>query len=908
MPNGWLESRLTLDELDEKDKTFVLGSLEQLSKARLFVHYATGLEWLIWLHQQRVLDWLFDTKHTLSDTQRLLAEWVARHFVVQHSDEVFNIILRHGQDVNDDFWILIVWQLTHGEPKPDAKVMAKWVHFLLRRVPADAEGRNSLDFLLKTCAEVDATSAALAVLDYLLTPTSRLDSSFGMPSETKEKTKHEVRLRGDIYWVKEAWEEYFSKNLDVFWMTLEPILQKHLVAANRMNQDFGHANEEWDSHSFSRSAVEPHQQDEVGHEIDRLIDAARDLLDYVFEVNPSEGSRIADKWYATGVPLLKRIAIHGMAKADQIGPEEKIGWLLNSEALDYSVYKTESFLLFKIAFPQISEETQQRVIDRALKGPKPLEGMEEDADRYEVYILLYWLHSVAPDSKIAAQAFKDYQAKNPQWGPREHPDHDTWVSSEGRAYPESPVSAEQLKAEPPQKHLELILTLERSNRWSEPGRDGLLMQLQRAVTLSFDWSSLLADLLIERQEWKVDVWRSIVDGWIESSHSDSEWIKMFELLSSTENLLETIDPIARLLSEGVKLTDGGISLEVLEKAEDFSDMYWSALVGHTREWEADRGWLDEAINRPAGTIAEFWVQALSKRDQAAGDDWAGLPEAYKQRLLPILTDESYSAQLARVIFGSRLQFFFALDPDWTKEYLVPLFNWDNDKLTAEQVWHGFIFWGAIPPPLHDDFRGLLTQTVRLLETEHEELKVSLFKFVLGLTWSHETDSDWRQWFYEVLKTTTEKDRVAIGHQIHIELGSMEDSVKSKFWTNWLRQYWSDRNQANPVALSAEEADQIIEWLPRLEPVFTEAVEQAVNTTGFVLYHCRVYYNLAKSDLPKTYPADVNKLLVHLLERAPEDFLHSDYVNQIYNTLHEVLPPTDLEPLLNQLIRLGCRIE
>jgi hypothetical protein len=573
------------------------------------------------------------------------------------------------------------------------------------------------------------------------------------------------------------------------------------------------------------------------------------------------------------------------------------------------VYKTESFLLFKIAFSYVNEQTQQRVIDRALQGYKRSGDEDEEILNYEVYNTLYWLQDVAPESKIANDALDDYNKKtNGRWEPREHPDHDTWVSSEGRAYPESPVSAEQLIADPPERHLDLILTLERSNSWSEPGRDGLLMELQKAVTMSFDWSAQLANLLIERQEWKLDVWRAIVDGWVGSSHSDSEWAEIIDALSNTQSLLETIDSIGRLLTEGVKLTDGGISLDVLEKAEEFTDKYWSSLAGLTREWEADRGWLDEAINRPAGAVAEFWVQALSKRTRAAGDDWNGLPDSYKQRLEPILTDKCYSAQLARVIFGSRLQFFYALDPGWTKKHIVPLFNWKNDELTAEQVWHGFIFWGAIPPPLHDDFRELLAQTVRFLETDQEEQMVSLFKFVLGLAWSHETDPKWRGWFYDIVASATEKECVAIGSQIHIELGAMPDATKIEFWTNWLRQYWIDRNQGTPVALSETEADQFIEWLPRLEPVFTDAVEQAVNTEGFVLYHCRVYYNLTKSELPKTHPVDVNRLLVYLLTKTSEDFLHCDYVNQIYNTLSETLSEADLKLLHNELIRLGCRME
>jgi hypothetical protein len=276
--------------LKQNDSDYILRCLDSVPTVRLFTHNALKVEWLLWANEAKVIDNLFLDNSTLSDSERILAEWVASDFVVQHSDEVFNIILSHGQRINDDSWMFIAWQLANGEPKPKEKVMAKWVHFLLRRVPAQEEWRNSFNSLLRTCTKAKATGPALAVLDYLLTPVARLEAKLGFLDEGKGKVKHVVGLHGDRYWVKEAWEEYFSEHLDVFWMTLEPILQKHLVAANRMNQDFGHANEQWDSHSFNRSAIAPHEQDRLDYEMDRLINPARDLLDFVFGKRKSTGS------------------------------------------------------------------------------------------------------------------------------------------------------------------------------------------------------------------------------------------------------------------------------------------------------------------------------------------------------------------------------------------------------------------------------------------------------------------------------------------------------------------------------------------------------------------------------------------------------------------------------------------
>ncbi len=59
-----------------------------------------------------------------------------------------------------------------------------------------------------------------------------------------------------------------------------------------------------------------------------LVDAARDILEYLLENQPKYASNLIRAWIDSPVPLLRRLAIHGMSEDKKIDPGEKIRWLI----------------------------------------------------------------------------------------------------------------------------------------------------------------------------------------------------------------------------------------------------------------------------------------------------------------------------------------------------------------------------------------------------------------------------------------------------------------------------------------------------------------------------------------------------------------------------------------------------
>src|SRR5215831_6190070 len=97
---------------------------------------------------------------------------------------------------------------------------------------------------------------------------------------------------------------------------------------------------------------------------------------------------------------------------------------------------------------------------------------------------------------------------------------------------------------------------------------------------------------------------------------------------------------------------------------------WTTLERSEIEATEPRDWLQQAINRPAGRLAEFWLESLSLwRKQHVGDTSGQMSEEYKQALTVIVSDDSIPGGLGRTVLTSQLGFLLALDEQWSTKHL-----------------------------------------------------------------------------------------------------------------------------------------------------------------------------------------------------------------------------------------------
>ena len=115
---------------------------------------------------------------------------------------------------------------------------------------------------------------ALPLLDHLAEPQLAYQPSFAAATGTRI----EIRLRGQEYELREAWEKIFRPNITDAAPDVIVIADHYLRRIWQLLSAGEAARPGWDPVSFSRSAIEPHPQDDMPEPADILIDAARDCL------------------------------------------------------------------------------------------------------------------------------------------------------------------------------------------------------------------------------------------------------------------------------------------------------------------------------------------------------------------------------------------------------------------------------------------------------------------------------------------------------------------------------------------------------------------------------------------------------------------------------------------------------
>lgn len=896
--------------LEPEDADYIEDALRDPVKARFFAQHATGLEWLRWADGKPAFEEMFGATRPGGETSRILARWFAEHFACEHPEEALGLVRRRGSRLNPVLWEAVAHEIAlklGGDPCPDAQTVAKWVTVLLRS-PYPEGSADLLAFLLEGCRHPEDDLTAVLLFEHLTGPRSRLERGFALQGE---RVRHEIELAGDTYSLRESWDAYFRPNLAMFAERLEPILVGHLQRAHLLLRSTGEADGFWDPLNAGRSAIEPHEQDLRDTGVDLLVDSARDTLEWTLEHKPEDARCMIKTWFSHDVPLLKRLAIHGVTESSAFNADEKIEWALRNDLLYAYGLKREVFRLLENAYPNASDPTQLSLLDRVLVGPRgeDAQGLEERTRHYSIYNLLFWLHQVAPDSQRTTERFEEMQrAYQGEFEPRERPDLDSYITH--LAPTESPITAEELLAEDAAERIDWLLSYQ-GDSTERVTRNGLLETVGEAVARSYPYSRRLAEALRERGVWDSDLWRAILEGWREGDLAEDQWPEVLNFLIDQPELYTFAHEISDLLEKGSREDrDGGIPSACLPLAETVAERVWETLDDPPASAEENgaEGWLFKAINHPGGKLTEFWLFALSRKRAEAGGDWDSLPNEYRWQLGRVLSGASYAAELGRVVLASQLFFLFSSDANWTRQNVLPLLDWSADARRAEQAWHGFLSWGRWSEALLPDLLPLYERTFPHIPNLPQRLRRQFGKHLASIAVYGPGNPVEEGWLGRFLSAVEPEDRAGWASEIDFILRQLEEDAIRDLWGRWLGEYWSRRNTGIPLPLHPDELEKMINWSLQLAPVFPEAVRRIRESAPpTIKYSRRFIPQLAESGYATRYPEAVAQLLRYLLPHAPRPFWHCDQVATLFRQLVQSgsVPRPILDQICNELGALAC---
>lgn len=647
------------------------------------------LEWLRWLEGFAGFKQLF-TSGEVGDATGILGNWFCRTFlaVPELHGAALQTVQRLGQTFAEPLFItasFAVEELAQADPVAGGRCRA-----LLATSVHGFTAPARTDVLLPFVPGAEPQNAS--VLRFALRPFLVLKRRWFVeePEAATVVPDADVRWNGEEYQltphlstaVRSAPAGDYSLGL---------VLEDSLAAAYDLLDSY-RGEYRWDALSFGRSAIEPHQQDEIREPIDAIIDALRD-----FGVRAHATHRgLPEKWWATGRALFQRIALHLMETAPHLDANAKLEWLLERSTLYESGLKHETYAVLAASVAEASSEIRERVLETVVLGPS-LPAETPDRDRhveYGKYNLLVWLVTHAPAWVEAGTALEAIQQANPEFAPREHTDFDTWMSSGtwGGQMPMEPSEFTAAIRADTSTALADLLSRDFSQRaFDEPDWDDVLSLLTQTVEDDASlgeglWNAALTQ--VAEQPRQAEMLRAIVAGWTKADLGSSTLVAV-ERTSTLLPDAEAAYEVGRFLLEQVRKRVDDAEDETLKSIRAMARALWLAhgnVFSHAEGTDV-MSMAPLYLNSWPGSLALYWLTEIDRRWRQNRDEWSGLNEEERESVLQLLAGPSQALDATRPAFASQLFFLFMADADFTSAHLLPLFN---DADAADLVWNAFL--------------------------------------------------------------------------------------------------------------------------------------------------------------------------------------------------------------------------
>ena len=634
---------------------------------------------------------------------------------------------------------------------------------------------------------------------------------------------------------------------------------------------------------------------------------ARDALEALLEHDTGIGDRYLFSWASSGIPLLRRLAVHGWAERQDATADAKIDWLRDTGWLSDLLARHETMRLLVRALPDASQDTADKMVQHVLDGlsDNPAEGASieqamtaaewnprgaDDRDR-SVYDYLAWIADHRPGLESAKEALAAVQARYPHWERRDHPDFLIWTSSDSGSW----LEPDEL-VDPDRLH-ELI---ER-----DPEQATRYLQSSRSDASSPGWADerwhnalgVLRDTAEEHPGDGLAMIDLLTDGGGTGDRDDDQWIADAVLGAwvNTEIGDALYEPIATRLS---RIWETGTSR-------------WTRGTGILG---GGVGPLTHAINHWAGRTAQIALRLVSHEYQQPGTDRAGLSDRLKAAMETMISGVGTAAEYAQVILAGKVRLLFAADEQWCRDKILPLLDPQADQDRAVRCWDGYLHVGGAHPKLLE--AGLLASYLKIApiaDRWDDASRRSFYMHLAAIALFTGINPIEHGWLDEFTAHADPDSRTRWIRAVRAELNSLSTSAADAQWDSWMHDYWDRRLWSIPQEMTATEASHLAEWAACLGDRFPQAVELATDYPAPISEFLPVTLGRTGDEANRTdhlveHPEQAAQLLTHLLANIdkippPYESIMSAYLGEVVPVLLDRLDAEHADPLREQAARL-----
>ena len=331
-----------------------------------FTANAESLDWIRWCLDRGHLKGVFD--HEPLEVSELLLSWVARLLTSHDPYEAIAIIEQGGQQLHPQLWWKIAHQLPAGHHSGLASGMERWISYLLTASPSGQDRRkpDGLYQLAKVCIAHELYTLAASVFEELCQPVITI--------QPRRPSSQYVNLRtvGEPWALSRAWSS-MRDHLKAIAPKIIELAAKQMERRHSILEQWGQASQDDDEDSSGRHLVEESQYNYREADIDIILDAARDCLDWAVQNDQELLESWIDRLVKSPAPLARRLAVHAIRKSANRDAGAKIDWLFENEVpLDSRIYR-ETVQVLESEYTNLDNDRKLRVI-AAMKDTGNLGG------------------------------------------------------------------------------------------------------------------------------------------------------------------------------------------------------------------------------------------------------------------------------------------------------------------------------------------------------------------------------------------------------------------------------------------------------------------------------------------------------------------------------------------------------
>ena len=554
----------------------------------------------------------------------------------------------------------------------------------------------------------------------LLMPRVSLSEPFRGPAENGGRDKP-TPIHKLVDWKIVFSTEYAHSCLDELqknehWVATLPDLLSDFSALLRdaldLMRELNGADDRSDPSFTHQPSISEHPQNgNTPPEWTALIRLTRDAWLGLVAQSPERAAREAESWWNVPYPLFRRLSFFAATQNKVIPHRQALNWLLADDHwwLWAEETKREALRLLVALAPQLDKEMLAELEQAILAGPPPNkserdtspEDRQREADR-EIWLRLAKIQQTnTPLSPLGQERLDALSAQYPKWKLAEDESDEffAWVRSSSL---DGGDEGDKLVATP-QRRRKLIEWLKQHPDIDPWHRDDWRQRCRN----NFPTTACALCALAKEDNWPIGRWNEALDTWSESELIKRSWHYMAPVIANAPD--EVIQKLAHTVSRWLR-----VIANTFEGHEElFLSLISRILKGDHQDGIDTKETLFSAINHPIGratwALLDWWSRGILRDEQ-------GLSDEARQTFTELSDTHAKKYRPGRVLLAVHAITLFRVDPAWTKQHLLPLFNWQSCETEALAAWSGFLWSPRRYRPLMEAIKSPFLDTAKHYDT------------------------------------------------------------------------------------------------------------------------------------------------------------------------------------------------